>query len=322
MATKYMQITNEAEWLEKRKGYITSTQVSSLFGLNPYNTEFELYHTTRGLIDEAREENNFMAFGKLIEQPVCDMIKLEHPDWNIQPFPYFAYDDEDKIGSSFDRVVYISDKKYLLEIKSISYSQYKQKFIEHAADDIEASPHYECQMYNELELVKDDGFAGLVMAIFILDTRQLRYIFRTYDAEMGAALREAVRDFWKATEPPHPDFARDKSLISRLCPALDPNVQKDATGDTRITELAAVYTNAKALIRQEEDVADRAYAELLILIGNAKRVWTNGHKITVSDIKESQGTIITQEMVGTVIGARKSYKRLTVTETKKESDYE
>lgn len=318
MTTQYMEITDEASWLEKRKSYITSTQISALFGLSTYNTAFELYHISRGNIEEERKENNFMAFGKIIEQPVCEMVAIEHPEWKIYPFNQFAHDDEDKIGSSFDRILMIDDKKYLLEIKSISYSEYKKKFTEHAVDDIEASPHYECQMMTELELVKNDGFEGVVMAIFILDTRQLRYIFRSYDAEMGAQLRKAVRDFWAMEEAPDPDYARDKQLIARLCPAADPDKQMDATENNRITELAEQYKSSKELVKQEEKAAAEAYAELMVLMGDNRYAWTNSHKISASDIKANEGKEITQEMVGTIVGQKKAFKRLTITATKKD----
>ena len=317
MATEFMRIEDEASWLEKRKGYVTSTQMAALFGLSKYNTAFELYHISRGNIEAEIKENNFMKFGKIIEAPICEMIKIEHPDWIINDYPYFAYDEKDKIGSSFDRVVEIDGKSYLLEIKSISYSEYKENFTEHSADDIEALPQYEVQMHMEMELTKDSGFDGVVMAIFILDTRTLRYIFRKYDPEVGAELRSAAREFWALTEWPTPDYLRDKSIISRVCPEIDPEFQLDATKDNRITELAAQYKASKDLIKQEEAAADAAYAEITVLVGKAKYAWTNDYKITISDIKPNEGKPITQDMVGTIVGARNGYKKLTITETKK-----
>jgi putative phage-type endonuclease len=316
MKTNYFKITDKASWLEKRKGYVTSTQVAALFGLSNYNTAFELYHIKNGNIEENIEENNFMKFGKIIEQPVCEMINIEHPDWKIEEFPYFAYDDEHKIGSSFDRVLHIDGKKYLLEIKSISYSQYKEKFTEHSPEDIEASSGYEIQMHTEMELTKNDGFEGVIMAVFILDTRQLRYIFRTYDPEVGKGIRKAVCEFWSMKEAPKPDYEADKSIIARACPKVNPDYTMDATENNRITELAEQYKNSKELEKQEAKNADVAYAELMMLLKDAKYAWTNYHKITVSDVKPNEGKIITPDMVGTVVGKRSGYKKLTIKESK------
>lgn len=318
MTTKFMEIKDEASWLEKRKGYITSTQISALFGLSKYSTAFELYHISRGNIDGEIKDNNFMKFGRIIEAPICEMINIEHPEWKIEEFPFFAYDDYDKIGSSFDRAVWIENKKYLLEIKSISYSQYKKGFVEHSVDDIEALPQYELQMHTEMELTKDNNFNGVVMAVFILDTRQLRYIFRSYDPEVGKELRASAREFWALLKQPEPDFERDRSIISKVCPSVIPDSELDATENNRITELAAQYKASKDIEKQEKKAAEAAYAELMVLAGTARYVWTNDHKISISDVKPNEGEIITQDMVGTVTGVKKGYKKLTITATKKD----
>lgn len=317
---KAAKITDEAKWLEKKKRYVTSTEVAALYGLSKWQTAFELWHMKRGNIPHPEIDNNFLKFGKIIEQPICEMIVLEHEDWKIEEFPYFIYDDEDKIGSSFDRVVKINGQNWLLEIKSISYAQYMDKFIEHEKDDIEASPQYEVQMQVELEMASkfsSYNFAGCVMAVFILDTRELRYIFRDKDDEVCAEIRQAVRDFWTSEEPPEPDWARDKTIIGKVCPFLEPDTVMDATERDDIEELAAQYKASKDLIKQETEAADAAYAKLMVLVGTNKLIWSKGHKITVSDIKPNSGKPITQDMVGQITGARDGYKRLTITPQKK-----
>lgn len=312
----YLQIKDEAEWLKKRNDYITSTECAALFGLSPWTTAFELYHLKRGLLESPVKDDNFLAFGRIIEEPVCQMVMIEHPDWKIMPMRVFAYDDEDKFGASFDRVVTLSDGSVgLLEVKSISYKEYKKKFIEHAADDIEAPENYEIQMQAQLEVIRRYNFC--LMAVFVLDTRELKYIYRYRDTEMGAKLREAVKSFWAMTEPPEPDYSMDKALIAKLMPAADPDKTLDATEDTRITELAAMYKGEKELEKQSKDNADKFYAELMHLLGNTRYAWTNSHKITVSDIKPNEGKEITEDMVGQRIGAKSGYKKLTITEVKK-----
>ncbi len=320
MSTQLMKIENEAQWLEKRKGYLTSTQIPCLFGLEMdyAPTAFELFHITRGNIEVLFKENNFTRFGKAVEPAICTMINLEHPSWIIEEYPFFAYDDDGKIGSSFDRFVRIDGKKYLLELKSISYGEYKKKFTEHSEDDIEAPTAYEVQMQVEIEMVKDQGFDGILMAVFIADTRELRYIFRTHDEKMCGAIRIAVRDFNNLTEAPEPDYAKDKSIIARIAPAADPKKELDATENQRVTELAAIVRTSKDLIKQEEAAAEAAQAELMVLIGDAKKVWTNSHKISVADIKPNVGTLITEEMVGTFYGAKNGYKRMTIKATGEE----
>lgn len=317
MTTQLFKIENEKDWLEKRKSYITSTQIPALFGLEMdyAPTAFELFHITRGNLEDSFKANKFTIFGKLVEPTICKMINVEHPEWIIEEYPFFAYDDTDRIGSSFDRFVRIGDKKYLLELKSTTYGEYKKKFTEHAEDDIEAPTAYEVQMQTEIEMVKAEGFDGILMAVFIADTRELKYIFRTHDETMCNAIRIAVKDFYSLTVAPEPDYAKDKSIIARVAPAADPKNEMDATENQRVTELAAIIRASKDLIKQEEAAAEAAQAELMMLIGTAKKVWTNSHKISIADIKPNVGTLITAEMVGTFYGAKNGYKRMTITAT-------
>lgn len=311
---KFLNITNEEEWLAKRKNYVTSTEASALFNCNPYKTYYELWHIKRGIIEEAKVDNKFIKFGKIIEEPVCQMIQYEHPDWFITPFNVFAYDDYNKMGSSFDRVIHMENKVGLLEVKSISYKQYKKDFIEHVDTDIEAPPHYEIQMQVELECAERYDFC--LMAIFILDTRELKYIFRGRDEQMGGQIREAINEFWNMSVAPEPDYSRDAGLIARLCPKLDPNKSMDATENAEVCLLAAQYKSSKELIKQEEINAEKSYNKLLVLLGDIRYAWTNEFKITASDVKASEGKVITQEMVGTVTGKRNGYKKLTITGVK------
>lgn len=309
-----MLITDEAAWLEKRRAYVTSTEVSALYGLSKWKTAFELWHNKRGTLPEEKIEGNFITFGKIMEQPIVEMIKIGHPEWLIEPFPYFMYDDTDKIGSSFDRLIHIQGKTGLLEIKTISYAKFMEDFIEHEDGTIEATPMYEVQMQTELEVAGDYDF--IVMAAFIADTRQLKYIMRQRDREVGNEIRAAVREFWSMPEAPEPEWERDKSVIAKVAPFLKKDSQLDATENTEITELAAQYKASKDLIKQEEEAAAKAKAKLLMALGDKNYAWTNTHKITVSDIKPSEGKLVTTDMVGTYINPRSGYKRLTITEQK------
>lgn len=315
MPTQMMEITNEAEWLEKRKGYVTSTEVPALFGLQPayMPTAFEMWHIKKGLLPSSFEQNNHMLLGKLIEEPIAQIAAIENPNWDIQQFPFFAYDDEDKIGSSFDRVIYIDGKKWLGEIKSISYAQYKEHFTENEDGSMEAKDAYEFQMQTELELVKDQGFEGIILIVLILDTRTMKYIYRKHDVEMGLGMRAAVKEFMNLDTAPQPDYSVDKGTISKLAPKADDKKEMDAKDNERLSMLCGLYKSEKSMEKQASENASTYYAEILHMMGDHKRAFTLTHKVTASDIKESF-KIVTEEMVGTKINERGAHKRLTITE--------
>jgi len=307
----YMEITDETSWLEKRKKYVTSTEVAALFGSSPYLTAFELWHIKKGNIPATDlSGNNFVQFGKLVEPVIVQMIELENPDWKIEPCRLFAYCDTDRIGSSFDYWVTIDGHKGLMEIKSTSYAEYKRIY-----EDDEAPVHYEIQAQVELEMMPEAEF--ILQVAFLADTRSLKYIHRDRDSEMGLAMRNAVRDFWGMDSAPPVDYSRDKSILAKVAPNLDPERQIDGTEDERLNELAAMYKAEKELEKQSKENADKFYAEIMDRIGNAKYAWTKKHKISVVDIKPNEGTIISQDMVGDRIGQKSGFKRLTISEIKK-----
>ncbi len=322
MATKLMKIEDEAAWLQKRKGYVTSTEVASLFGMQMayMPSAYELWHIKKGIISGDIEQTNHIIFGKLMEDVIVQMAKIENPEWEFEAFPFFAYDDEDKIGSSYDRSVMINGAKWMAEIKSISYGVYKEKFTEDSDSGfiLEAPDAYEFQMQTELELLRDDDeIQGCVLIVFIADTRTIKYLFRRHDRAMGAGMRAAVKEFFAVDTPPAPDYSVDKSVIAKVAIKAIGDKEIDATADIRLEELCAFYKASKALEKQEEANAGTYYAEIMHKLGDAKKAFTNRFRVTVSDIAPSEGTTITEEMVGTVIGTRAGYKKLTITDTMK-----
>lgn len=314
--TMLMPITNNQEWLDKKKNYLTSTEAPALFGceLKSMPSAFQLYHIKRGMLDGDVQDNNYMMVGRMMEETLDKIVKHEHPDWEISPFAFFAYNNERKSGSSFDRKVRIEGKLYLLEYKTTSFSEYKEKFIEHTNEDIEAPAQYEIQMQNELDHVSDE-FEGIVLAVLILDTRQMKYIFRKRNPEMIEGIRAAIKEFWDLQSPPAPDYGKDKTYISQFSPLTVKDKALDAKSNNRVTELAAIYEKSSALIKQEEAAKEAAAAELLHILGDYNFAWTNSHKVTVVSVKESKGTLVTQEMVGTHINQKKPYKYLLVKST-------
>ena len=71
MTTKSYPITDKQSWLENRLLDVTSTEVSALFNLNPYQTEFELYHQKKDKVVVAISDNERMAWGRRLEDSIA-----------------------------------------------------------------------------------------------------------------------------------------------------------------------------------------------------------------------------------------------------------
>ena len=96
---------NTDEWHQARAKNINSTEVSVLFGWNPWLTEFELWHRKKAGTIVHQETNKAMRWGTREEPIIAKGLEEEYPEileGKIKPFPKYIYDDEKRIGSSYD----------------------------------------------------------------------------------------------------------------------------------------------------------------------------------------------------------------------------
>ena len=64
-------ITDKQSWLENRLLDVTSTEVSCLFNLNPWHTEFELYDQKKNKIVQHLGDNSRMMDGRMLEGSIA-----------------------------------------------------------------------------------------------------------------------------------------------------------------------------------------------------------------------------------------------------------
>jgi predicted phage-related endonuclease len=281
MKTKLTPIIDDKIWLEKRGYYITSTESASLFGFQMASrpTAFELYHIKRGLIEQENVQNNFMQWGKLLEKTIVEIIKQDNPEWKISPMRVFAHDDADRIGSSFDNVILHPEKGHaLLEIKTTTYREWKERFIQDDDGEfIEAPAYYEIQCQHELETL--NKYDWICLAVAILDTREIKYIWRERDLEMGKAIRSKIKWFWNLKEPPDPNLVKDSDLLARMQRANSSDKVFDATKHPEFDIWAMAYCDANKAIAQAEETKKRTRSQMLLAMGDCNAAWCNVAKI-------------------------------------------
>jgi predicted phage-related endonuclease len=302
--TKIFQITDREYWLDKRKSYITSTESASLFGLqmSARPTAYELWHLKRGIIEEADGDSNYLSWGREMEPAIMRLIQAENPEWDIKPMHGFAYDDEDKIGSSFDYVATIPreivqkflpnleiDGEFatgLIEIKMTNYKNWMEKFIiDDEIDEetgrpvfIEAPSYYEVQCQHELEALNKYDF--IILAVAVVDYRTLNYIWRERDREFGKAIREKIKEFWYMQEPPSPDLNADSDLLARMHRANSNDSVKDLTEDKEADILLSAYLQESKKETSAKDAKKRMRSQIIIKMGDCNTAWSQGHKVS------------------------------------------
>lgn len=314
MATEYLTPENDAQWLEWRKSDITSTESSALFGLSPYTTPFELFYRKRDGIADPLDDNERMQAGRHIEPAIASLV-AERFGVIVTPMKIYARDPADRMGSSFDYQVganhhaknsqmhdlWFHSGPGILECKNVDSLAFKQKW-----QDDETPAHIEIQLQHQLELT---GYAWGVIAALV-GGNDLRIYARTRDERVGRGIRQAIRNFWQSVRdnnPPPPQFPGDAAAVIAMHQFSDASVL-DARDNQSLNALLAEYDALGTGIMANESAREVIKAQVLQQVGDAGTVLHPGGKLVLTQTADSPEKQVTQDMVGTMIGARSGYR--------------
>jgi len=342
---KYHICASHEDWLSLRKRDLTSTDVAALFGLSPYLTEYELWHRKRNQEDAPKfEANERVLWGQALENTIAkefarrnDWNYEEHIRWGVghlcrdrfdgwsklkgrpvvMAWDTYHRDSEERIGASFDFRLCMIDKDQahdeIIEIKNVDARAYASKWIERDGELVEAPPHIELQVQQQM-LVSDAPAAWIVA---LVGGNELRAVRRLPDPEVHAVILKRARDFWasiEADEPPQPDYARDYDRLvnARLHEVGDDTID----ADDEINAMLDRVHDAQKRKRQAETEERELKARILERVGTASKVRAAKGTLSCGVSKPTTGKIITEDMVGTYMGARSSYRVFRFTPTK------
>ena len=119
-------ITDKQSWLENRLLDVTSTEVSALFDLNPYQTEFELYHQKKDKVVISVPDSERMMWGRNLEDSIA-LGFAEKYNMKVEQFDVYMRDAETRMGSSFDYKIVSEEEPMILEIKKCRWFGISQK---------------------------------------------------------------------------------------------------------------------------------------------------------------------------------------------------
>lgn len=294
-----------------RAAHVGASEVAALFDASPYLTHFELFHRKAGNISTP----DFMADGAPNNERIEAGIRLEPAiiEWACDRWGYERRETPKNLsngrglGGHPDQIVYCPDRgtEGILEVKTADWLVAKKW-------GDEPPLHY------LLQAVTYMGLAGAAWGdvIVLVGGNELKRF--QYAARPGifADIEARVAAFWQAVrvgDAPRPDFARDGATLAEVLGEPTDEVI-DLRLDNHADHLAAEFLAAKADMKAAETRAEVAKCELLLKIGDAGRALLPAHTIGANQTKGPPGTLITQEMVGTHVGARKGWRRFDVKE--------
>ena len=269
---KTLNNLTESEWLTERTKYLTSTDISAIFGLSPYKTKAEVWHQKKSGDIVQIEDNDFMKWGRRAEPMVAEGI-AEDQGWKVRPFKEFIALTECGIASSFDYLIE-EPHKAILEIKCVGEMAFKNQW---SPVDNEAPLHIELQVQHQMLV---SGVDRCFIGAFV-GGNSTEIIERVADKNIHARILEESAAFWKSIEagtPPAFDFDRDADFVAALYGHAEPGSLIDS--NETIDALALRYKEAAEAERDAKKIKDATKAELLTLIGDAEKC--KGEQFTIS----------------------------------------
>lgn len=119
------------------------------------------------------------------------------------------------------------------------------------------------------------------------------------------------------TKHPAPT-TRDAELISQIYSQVNQGEVYDAWHDVEIASLVSNYQAATKSRDHFDEMATKFKAQIIERVKTAEKVVGDFGTINMSRTKDSAGKLITEDMVGTVVGARAGYRQFKFTPAKKD----
>lgn len=288
---------NKEHWLSLRMQDITSTEISALFGLSPYLTKFELWHRKKNQMESDFDPNERTIWGSRLESSIAHGIAEEN-GWTIRHAPEYVRSPEHRLGSSFDFMIQHMvegvtpiDPELVdlanLEIKNVDFLVFRDNWNEDSDLGLEAPPHIELQVQQQMMLGKKDH-----IHIGVLVGGNKKYqVRREADPEIHEMIKAAAAEFWQSIEnntPPSPDFVADFEFIKKIFSDVEPGKIMDARGNNELLELAKAYKAASEVVKGAEEVKDSLKAQILMLIGDNEKVIGEGFSVTAGITGEAE----------------------------------
>lgn len=281
---------NEDHWLEERAKDITSTEVSALFGVSPYLTEFELWHRKKAGDIVKYDGNERTRWGLLLQDSIARGL-AEEDGLSIRRMEEYVRDPKLRMGSSFDFAIidlqYSTPKDYgILEIKNVDSLVFKNQW-QIDQNTIEPPLHIQLQVQHQLALT------GLEFAKIgaLVGGNKLVKLECKPNKKIIDAIKIKIDVFWRSiesNESPSPNFELDADFISKLYGDSQKGKTFTVSELPEVELLARLYKNLSEEEKAIKSKKDAVKAQILTQIKDAEKVFGNDFTISAGMTAETE----------------------------------
>lgn len=300
-------VKDDFHWRDLRSKHVGASEVAALFSLSPWMTRWQLYMLKTGQLPDVFE-TKVMTQGKHFEPALAAYAQEKFKIQLRKVKRYMTSDNIEGMGASLDYEEYGDGALIPTELK---FSLYGDGW-EWEGDELTQIPDYYLMQVQHQLACCPGAPHGQLIAFTGGDAKRM-IIPRS--PRLITAIEAAVAMFWQdvrdGKEPPV-DFSADADGVSRLA-----YIRKLRTV-TLPPEMAGVmkeWHEAKEMETKGKQAAEIAKTKVLKAVldagtGDDSCVATAGEwRVAVSKVKDSKGTLVTPEMVGQYVGARKGHIR-------------
>lgn len=272
--------------INERRLWLGASEVAALFGLSPYVTKFELWHTKAGNIpQQSLDGQERVEAGNFLE-PSIGAWASHRWDWPIRNVQeYLTHPTVGRMGASLDFATIEGEP---VEIKNVDNLVFRDGEWETDGDTILDAPvHFLIQIQHQLACSpgKDRGW----LIVCVGGNKLFRMEVPRHE-KMIARIEREVEQFWIDVEggnEPQPDFQADAGAISLLYGGDGEDII-DLREDERAAELCEEYREAHEIEVAAKKRKTAALAEIKTRMNDARgALVANNHMVKAVHIKES-----------------------------------
>lgn len=256
---------NSPEWLELRSKGIGGSDVSTIVGLNKWESAATLWYKKSGLIDSHIEDNPAMEWGRRLEQPIMEKFIDEHSEldvftdcgtWVNQSRPYQIVNP--------DGLFKDADGNWgIIEVKTARF----------ADDWSDGVPNYyltQVQYY-----LSAFGFDRAFVIVLISGSDYRCFEVAASPMQQSIDLHDVERFIDAVEKKIKPDWDGSDSTYETVR-KLHPQISDD---EVEIGTLFDVYSLTKAAADEASNALQLVKSQILDLMGTAKKATSRGKHV-------------------------------------------
>ena len=307
-----VSVRDQIHWHEIRSKHIGASEIAALFGMSQFTTRWQLWMEKSGkLPPEDLSGNKAIQAGTFLESGIANWAASKWGMTISKVEEYHVAGDVIGMGATLD---YADDKGRPVEIKWSA----RGTGWEYSGEDITQAPdNYLLQCQHQMACYGGDA----AWLIALIDNEPRRLLVPRSE-EIIESIKSSCVEFWfsiQGNTPPDPDFSMDSGAISRMIGQIPIT---DVSLGAENEELFNRYIKAAEAEKAASAEKDATKAELLLKASEAMALLNTSsdkavvrcgeRKMSISKVADNPGKTVTQDMVGTMVGARKGYQAVRI----------